>query len=84
MGKRQNRGGRSFSDVELPPRYPQPRRVVEGSAEMPSDAKALIPRHFRSFSFAVLRRETARYGEMAPRPGLEPGTCGLTVRRSTD
>ena len=21
---------------------------------------------------------------MAPRPGLEPGTCGLTVRRSTD
>ena len=22
--------------------------------------------------------------ELAPRPGLEPGTCGLTVRRSTD
>ena len=21
---------------------------------------------------------------LAPRPGLEPGTCGLTVRRSTD
>ena len=21
---------------------------------------------------------------VAPRPGLEPGTCGLTVRRSTD
>ena len=21
---------------------------------------------------------------MAPRPGLEPGTCGLTVRRSTN
>jgi hypothetical protein len=23
-------------------------------------------------------------GDLAPRPGLEPGTCGLTVRRSTD
>ncbi len=23
-------------------------------------------------------------GNVAPRPGLEPGTCGLTVRRSTD
>jgi uncharacterized protein (TIGR00645 family) len=23
-------------------------------------------------------------GILAPRPGLEPGTCGLTVRRSTD
>ena len=21
---------------------------------------------------------------LAPRPGFEPGTCGLTVRRSTD
>ena len=21
---------------------------------------------------------------LAPRPGLEPGTCGLTVRRSTN
>ena len=24
------------------------------------------------------------FGKVAPRPGLEPGTCGLTVRRSTD
>ena len=24
------------------------------------------------------------YYKLAPRPGLEPGTCGLTVRRSTD
>ena len=23
-------------------------------------------------------------GILAPRPGLEPGTCGLTVRRSTN
>ena len=22
--------------------------------------------------------------DLAPRPGLEPGTCGLTVRRSTN
>ncbi len=27
---------------------------------------------------------TALEHELAPRPGLEPGTCGLTVRRSTD
>ena len=39
---------------------------------------------------AVLRNETrARKSpkpacRLAPRPGLEPGTCGLTVRRSTD
>ena len=38
---------------------------------------------------AVLRNETrARKSpkpacRLAPRPGLEPGTCGLTVRRST-
>ena len=25
-----------------------------------------------------------RHEFLAPRPGLEPGTCGLTVRRSTD
>ena len=33
----------------------------------------------------VLKRsgfKTLNY--LAPRPGLEPGTCGLTVRRSTD
>jgi hypothetical protein len=39
---------------------------------------------------AVLRNETrARKSpkpacRLAPRPGLEPGTCGLTVRRSTN
>jgi hypothetical protein len=30
------------------------------------------------------RFSAAGNGSMAPRPGLEPGTCGLTVRRSTD
>jgi hypothetical protein len=29
-------------------------------------------------------RENVAFQNLAPRPGLEPGTCGLTVRRSTD
>src|SRR5262245_27127029 len=27
---------------------------------------------------------SSEHADLAPRPGLEPGTCGLTVRRSTN
>ena len=46
---------------------------------------------FRFDEYVVKMRlkEKAKFSNLAflnlaPRPGLEPGTCGLTVRRSTD
>ena len=53
------------------------RRMKRWLAEM-ADMRAV----YRSKSDRQVYCETPR--EMAPRPGLEPGTCGLTVRRSTD
>ena len=43
------------------------------------------PRKERRFSPPrAFRRKWCCSVELAPRPGLEPGTCGLTVRRSTN
>ena len=35
-------------------------------------------------NIAAFRRKRLSEVVLAPRPGLEPGTCGLTVRRSTN
>jgi hypothetical protein len=32
----------------------------------------------------TISRQGFFFTNLAPRPGLEPGTCGLTVRRSTN
>gem|GEM_PF-5543070 len=39
-------------------------------------------KNMRNLESNAKEGESKRY--LAPRPGLEPGTCGLTVRRSTD
>jgi hypothetical protein len=40
--------------------------------------------HFGFRHEKSLTDESIRLFNLAPRPGLEPGTYGLTVRRSTD
>ena len=46
----------------------------KGGYELDNDKKTIKKPELYKFRFLNL----------APRPGLEPGTCGLTVRRSTD
>ena len=44
-----------------------------------------IREKIKSFGRITLKHENPRRSvgfEVAPSPGLEPGTCGLTVRRS--
>jgi hypothetical protein len=40
--------------------------------------------HLRQFSKLLLSTTQAHFLFLAPRPGLEPGTNGLTVRHSTN
>ena len=57
-------------------------RKSHGGCDSPPDCRQEPP--FESNGYKIKRRTEVRRFSMAPPVGLEPTTCGLTVRRSTD